>query len=363
MHIHACLITLASLSLSASASVCSSGIYKDLLVLSAHPAAEIYCSLHYPLPKHTVTVTSTPHKYANRHAPTSGKKFSTTAIPKDCTAKWSSAYKTGGHFLSTLCSCIETPVTKTSDRNPAYRHTGENIDKTNVKSKEFLSFVEQTNAHAELEKSLSFVDQTSVHAKFEEFFSFINKVHTEFEEYIPFFDQTSVHAKFKEFLPFINPANAHSELEEFLSFFEHVSFFEYVPFVERRLFPHTIFFGVVQPDIGLFHSELHVVLNIVLYTILHAILYAILYAVVNTFIDAVLYAFIYAIVYSIFYSLYIQRYQLTLFIHCLLSHCPTTHRHCHTLATYSHSLTTHVPRIRRSMRFDLRGLLSHFLLS
>ncbi|KAK6425017.1 hypothetical protein LTR95_016312 [Oleoguttula sp. CCFEE 5521] len=104
-------------------SVCSSGLFKDLLFLSAYPPAESFCSSRYPQPTVTVTAAkqSPKHRLRARYAhatttrpstTTTSTKEATTTCGKTCSV-FTSCTKIGGGFLSTLCSCIESPVTKT----------------------------------------------------------------------------------------------------------------------------------------------------------------------------------------------------------------------------------------------------------
>jgi len=110
-------------------SVCSSGIYNDLLPLSAYPAAESFCSSHFPEAKCTVTVTGQPTQGVRKRLPATnvnaGITTSTTSAHTSVTttAKPDSGILTENEipylfaqlellaedFLSTACSCIETP--------------------------------------------------------------------------------------------------------------------------------------------------------------------------------------------------------------------------------------------------------------
>jgi hypothetical protein len=60
--------------LAATGSVCTSGVYKDLLFLSTHAPAESYCSAHFPLPTVTATVTATVTVTANAKGDGPSKK-------------------------------------------------------------------------------------------------------------------------------------------------------------------------------------------------------------------------------------------------------------------------------------------------
>jgi hypothetical protein len=165
------LLALVSCTLAASGT-CAQDPYKDLLFLSAFPPAQAYCSVFYPVhttvqtsfvarafeleergitetsrstttrrttstsPRTTTTShrtststtshrtsTTTPHQTST----TTTRRSTTTTLPphhstttsttsrpviNSCTgacSAWSSCSKKGGAFLSTLCSCIETP--------------------------------------------------------------------------------------------------------------------------------------------------------------------------------------------------------------------------------------------------------------
>ena len=117
----------------AAGSVCSSGLYAILLPLSAYPPAQSYCSSHFP--PSTVTSTSTAlgststvvstttippmKKKLKRHttSPTPTPKKSPpptkpTPKPADPQASlFSILVAEAEAVVSTLCSCIETPVT------------------------------------------------------------------------------------------------------------------------------------------------------------------------------------------------------------------------------------------------------------
>jgi hypothetical protein len=63
----------------AQGSVCSSGIYNDLRLLSAYPAAEAFCSSHFPEPKCTVTITSQPSQSLHKRLPATIHATTTTS--------------------------------------------------------------------------------------------------------------------------------------------------------------------------------------------------------------------------------------------------------------------------------------------
>lgn len=140
-----------------SGPVCSSGIYRDLLFLSAYTPAQAYCSANYAqpvvtkrvnkrwgleergvtiLPTTTTTTTTTTTSTTSTTTTTSTSSTTsstTTQVPTTtpcprtttftkptpkpkCTgqcATWSSLEAIGGGILSTFCSCIETPKTVT----------------------------------------------------------------------------------------------------------------------------------------------------------------------------------------------------------------------------------------------------------
>jgi hypothetical protein len=114
-----CLLPIA---LSAPGSVCSNGVYRNLLFLSAYPPAESFCSARYPQPKVTVTVTAHRHRMRGTSelptttSTTSTTSTTTTSTTPTCTgtcAQWSSWENAAGAALSTFCSCIEHPQTVT----------------------------------------------------------------------------------------------------------------------------------------------------------------------------------------------------------------------------------------------------------
>jgi len=103
--------------------VCASKPYEPLLGLSQLPLAEIYCQQHFPQNVKTMTTTMT---YTAPHGlPTPGPAAPGKPSPgkgqigrpgqhfKRNEANWASALARGEAFLSTLCSCIETPKTAT----------------------------------------------------------------------------------------------------------------------------------------------------------------------------------------------------------------------------------------------------------
>ena len=118
-----------------ASSVCSSGIYKNLLPLSTYSAAEAFCSSHFPEAKCTVTVTAQATQAVHKRVPATnvsgdittvyGKSGTTTtsAHTTTTTAKPTSGVLTerdipylfgqlellADEFLSTACACIETP--------------------------------------------------------------------------------------------------------------------------------------------------------------------------------------------------------------------------------------------------------------
>jgi hypothetical protein len=133
-----------------SGAVCSSGIYKDLLFLSAYAPAQAYCSANYaqpvvtrrvnkrwgleergvtilPTTTTTTTTTTTMTTTISTTTPTTTQAPTTTPCPPTTTftkptakpkctrqcATWSSLETIGGGILSTFCSCIETPKTVT----------------------------------------------------------------------------------------------------------------------------------------------------------------------------------------------------------------------------------------------------------
>lgn len=116
-------------------SVCSSGIYADLLPLSAYPPAAAFCSSHFPEPKCSVTATATQALHKRLPAPNAkggivtvyGKPTTTTTsvhTTATTTAKPLSGVLTENaipylfgqlellaeDFVSTACSCIETSI-------------------------------------------------------------------------------------------------------------------------------------------------------------------------------------------------------------------------------------------------------------
>jgi len=126
-------------------SVCSSGIYADLLPLSAYPPAAAFCSSHFPEPKCTVTATATQALHKRLPAPNAkggiitvyGKPTTTSTsvhTTATTTAKPLSGVLTENaipylfgqlellaeDFVSTACSCIETPSCVTV-RSPVQR--------------------------------------------------------------------------------------------------------------------------------------------------------------------------------------------------------------------------------------------------
>ncbi|ETI24337.1 hypothetical protein G647_03706 [Cladophialophora carrionii CBS 160.54] len=110
----------------ADAGACDSGINAVAVpLLKAYPPAQSFCSAKYPLPTSTVTAkvkrqngrstsTTTTKSTTTKPAlnPTTTPKTTTTT--KDAQAsQWSSILSQAGAAISTFCSCIETPVTKT----------------------------------------------------------------------------------------------------------------------------------------------------------------------------------------------------------------------------------------------------------
>jgi hypothetical protein len=95
----------------APGAVCSSGIYKELLALSAYPAAESFCSSRFPLPVSTVYSTVSPggkHKRASTTSTTTTKKAASGLA-----SILSNLEKNAESIISTACSCIETKRTIT----------------------------------------------------------------------------------------------------------------------------------------------------------------------------------------------------------------------------------------------------------
>ena len=121
----------------AAGSVCSGGFYKELLILSAYPPVESYCSQHYLVaptvvtaPASTVTFTSivtvistvtSPAGAKNkRHKHTTSTTSNTISASSSTTTSanalqslWSVLEKDAAAIVSTLCSCIEVAKTVT----------------------------------------------------------------------------------------------------------------------------------------------------------------------------------------------------------------------------------------------------------
>lgn len=106
-------ISFLHLSFAISGSVCSTGIYKDLLFLSDYAPAKSYCSIHYPVLPTSVTITAGAVKkgYQRRNL----QQTTTASKPAaGVYAKWSSLLSSAPAIVSTVCSCIEKPSTKTA---------------------------------------------------------------------------------------------------------------------------------------------------------------------------------------------------------------------------------------------------------
>ncbi len=99
----------------APGSVCSSGIYSDLSGLSAFPPAEAFCSTHFPQVKYTTTVTVTgqPTLPTKNAATTAVKPRSGILTEAELPLLFAKLELLADEFVSTACSCIETPSTVT----------------------------------------------------------------------------------------------------------------------------------------------------------------------------------------------------------------------------------------------------------
>ncbi|KAF2218252.1 hypothetical protein BDZ85DRAFT_286518 [Elsinoe ampelina] len=115
-----------------SQTTCQKSPYRDLLPLSAYVPAMVYCSWRYPLPTKTTTTTVTvtpkskPIRGRQRYVvPPQGGLASLVEREAEAEADagrgkgdaflrtWNSVLMNGRNFASTMCSCIETPVTRT----------------------------------------------------------------------------------------------------------------------------------------------------------------------------------------------------------------------------------------------------------
>ena len=95
----------------AADSVCSSGIYSKLAVLSTYAPAQSYCSAHFPVA--TVTVTTTVTQLAKRTALDARDAAATKKHGANVSSCYSSLKGVASSIAKTLCSCIETTPTTT----------------------------------------------------------------------------------------------------------------------------------------------------------------------------------------------------------------------------------------------------------
>lgn len=97
-----------------SGSVCSTGIYKDLLFLSDYAPAKSYCSIHYPVLPASVTITAAGAVEKGYRRRNLQRAITNSKPAAGVETKWSGLLASAPAIVGTVCSCIEKPSTKTA---------------------------------------------------------------------------------------------------------------------------------------------------------------------------------------------------------------------------------------------------------
>lgn len=90
-----------------AANICNTGIYAELSpLLKQYPIALAYCKLVYPLPCTRVPIV----KLVQRRDANNEEDIVARAPNTEAAAAWAKCQRQPRNVISTICSCIQTPV-------------------------------------------------------------------------------------------------------------------------------------------------------------------------------------------------------------------------------------------------------------